>query len=337
MALPSTYRKVVVTELNIDFRAATEIIEVPLEMPAADQVLVKVRYAGANASDINISAGVYSQGQPLPLDTGVEACGEIVAVGENVTDFKVGDAVVTNLFSGIGNGYREYFLANPNVLMPVPDLSPGILCLPIAAATAHLALNAVGEMGTGETIFITAAAGGVGHLAVQLAKIAGNHVIGTCGSERKAQMLAELGCDRVINYHQEDVAAVLANEYPEKLDLVIENVGKSLFDAAVDNLATRGRLVVNGYISEYKEAPDVIESPRIYYKLLWKSADLRGFLMPHYLDDLQAALDDVFALYDAGKLRPIADPTEFKGVAQVADAVEFLHTGQNAGKVVVAF
>jgi hypothetical protein len=246
--------------------------------------------------------------------------------------------VVTSLFSGIGNGYREYFVSKPEVLIHAPDLIPGVLCLPIAAGTAHLALYTVGEMSEGdEVVLITAAAGGVGHLAVQLAKLAGNHVIGTCGSPRKAQMLQELGVDRVINYREEDVAQVINDEYPEKLTLVMENVGKALFDVAVDNLATRGRLVINGYISEYKSAPEIIEDARIYHKLLWKSASLRGFLMPHYLDDLGAALDDVFTLYDEGRLKPVHDPTEFRGVEQVADAVEHLHGGQNVGKVVVKF
>ncbi len=338
VSIPDTYRKVVVTELNIDFRKATEIIGVPMPELAPDEVLVKNRYAGVNASDINISAGVYSEGKPLPLDTGIEAAGEVVAIGSEVTKFEVGDPVVTSLFSGIGNGYREYFAAKSKVLIPAPDLVPGVLCLPIAAGTAHLSLYTVGEMGNGdEVVLITAAAGGVGHLAVQLAKLAGNHVIGTCGSPRKAQMLHDLGVDRVINYREEDVAQVIREEYPEQLTLVLENVGKTLFDVAVDNLATRGRLVINGYISEYKSTPDIIESERIYYKLLWKSASLRGFLMPHYLDDLGAALDDIFALYDAGKLNPMHDPTEFRGVEAVADAVEHLHAGQNAGKVVVTF
>jgi hypothetical protein len=338
VSIPDTYRKVVVTEPNIDFRKATEIVEVPMPELAPDEVLVKNYYAGVNASDINISAGVYSEGKPLPLDTGVEAAGEIVAVGSAVTDFEVGDPVVTSLFSGIGKGYREYFVAKPEVLIPAPDLVPGVLCLPIAAGTAHLALYTVGEMSEGdEVVLITAAAGGVGHLAVQLAKLAGNHVIGTCGSPRKAQMLHDLGVDRVINYREEDVGAVISAEYPEQLTLVMENVGKMLFDVAVDNLATRGRLVINGYISEYKSQPDIIESARIYYKLLWKSASLRGFLMPHYLDDLGAALDDIFRLYDEDKLTPIHDPTAFRGVEEVADAVEHLHSGQNAGKVVVTF
>lgn len=336
-SIPSTYKKVVVTNFDIDFRKATEVVEVPMPELQPGQVLVRNHYAGVNASDINYSNGVYSQGDPLPLDTGVEACGEVVAVGADVNNFKVGDAVMTSLFAGIGNGYREYFVADPSILAHAPALEPGALCLPIAAATAYLTLNTVGEMGTDETVLITAAAGGVGHLAVQLAKIAGNHVIGTCGSPRKVDLLEQLGCDRIINYREEDVAAVLAEEYPEKIDLVIENVGKGLFDAAVDNLNIRGRLVVNGYISEYKHEPDIIQAPRIYYKLLWKSASLRAFLLPHYLDDLPGALEDILALYSQGQLVPTTDPTEFRGVNAVADAVEHLHSGQNAGKVIVRF
>jgi len=337
MNLPDSYRKVVVTDPSLDFRAATEVIEVPMPELAPDEVLIRNHYAGVNASDINIAAGVYSEGKALPLDTGVEACGEVVAVGSDIQDYKVGDAVLTTLFTGIGAGYREYYPAKVSNIIHAPDLSPGVLCLPIAAATAYIALHFVAEMGQDEVVLVTAAAGGVGHLAAQFAKIAGNHVIGTCGSAEKVALLEDLGVDRIINYREEDPAAVLADEYPEQLTVVMENVGKSLFDTAVDNLAIRGRLVVNGYISEYQSQPEVMQQARVYYKLLWKSASLRGFLLPHYLEHLEEAIGESFRLYSEGKLRPVTDPTTFKGVEQVADAVEYLYTGQNVGKIVVSF
>lgn len=335
MSVPDSYRKVVVTDPSINFRKATEIIEVPMPELAPDEVLIRNHFAGVNASDINVSAGVYSEGKPLPLDTGTEACGEVAAVGADVTDFKVGDAVLTTLFTGIGAAYREYYPAKQNTIMHAPALSPDVLCLPIAAATSYIALVHVAEMGTDETVLVTAAAGGIGHLAVQFAKQAGNHVIGTCGSPEKAALLNELGVDRVINYREEDVAEVLANEYPEELDVVIESVGGSLFDAAVDNLAIRGRLVVNGYISEYKTAPQLVEQARIYHKLLWKSADLRGYIIPHYLEYLEEAISESFRMYEEGTLRPLADSTDFVGLEQVADAVEYLHAGNSIGKVTV--
>ena len=88
-----------------------------------------------------------------------------------------------------------------------------------------MALERVGEMSSHEVVMVTAAAGGTGHIAVQLAKLAGNHVIGTCGSEAKSRLLTELGCDRVINYRLENVADVLKNEYPHGVNLVFECIG----------------------------------------------------------------------------------------------------------------
>jgi hypothetical protein len=107
-----------------------------------------------------------------------------------------------------------------------------------------------------EVVLVTAAAGGTGHIAVQLAKLAGNHVIGTCSSEAKAQLLRELGCDREINYRTEDLDRVLKQEYPKGINLVFDCVGKEVFDTCVDNLAVRGRLVAIGFISEYAKNPE---------------------------------------------------------------------------------
>ena len=96
-----------------------------------------------------------------------------------------------------------------------------------------------------------AAAGGTGQFAVQLAKLAGNHVIGTCGSEDKVKFLKEIGCDRVINYKKEDVGTVLKKEYPNGVDLVYECVGGKMLEAAVNSLAIHGKIVVIGMISGY--------------------------------------------------------------------------------------
>lgn len=98
---------------------------------------------------------------------------------------------------------------------------------------------------------LLAAAGGTGQFAVQLAKLAGNHVIGTCGSEDKVKFLKEIGCDRVVNYKKEDLAAVLKKEYPQGIDLVYECVGGKMLETAVNSLAIHGRIVIIGMISGY--------------------------------------------------------------------------------------
>lgn len=329
-----TYRKVIVTRPGRDFRAAIDIVEVPLPSPAPQEVLIRNLFAGVNASDVNISAGVYFMNIPLPWDTGVEAAGEVVAVGSAVEHLKAGDHVLT---TSIGGGYREYFLVDASLAIPIPQASAELTAVSVGALSASMSLELGGNLSSGETVLITAAAGGVGHFAVQLAKQAGNHVIGTTSTAAKADLLTEMGCDRVINYREEDVQAVLKAEYPQGIDLVLDGVGGDLFDALVPNLATRGRIVVIGFISEYHGDPQIITAPRLYHQLLWKSATVRGFLFSDYVPEIPTYMGKMMALFEAGQLHAHVDPTPFVGIDAVPDAVEHLQTGKNAGKVIVRF
>jgi hypothetical protein len=331
--LPQTYRKVIASHFTNRFREAAQVIEVPLEPPGPGELLVRAHYAGVNATDVNISAGLYTPGAQPPIDLGGEIVGEVAAVGEKVTDFQPGDTVVVNSLGG----YAEYLTARARFAIRVPESSPEVLSLVVSGVTASLGLKTVGEMRTGETVLVTAAAGGTGQFAVQLAKLAGSTVIGTCGSDDKAGLLRRLGCDRVVNYKTEDLDAVLTSEYPRGVDLVYESVGRKLFDTCLDHLAIRGRLVIIGYITEYLSGFEQVTGPRIYGRLLAKSASLRSMFLPHFIKQTPEHLAGLLDLYRAGRLHVAVDPTEFRGVEAVADAVEYLHSSDSAGKVVVKF
>lgn len=189
---------------------------------------------------------------------------------------------------------------------------------------------------------MTAAAGGTGTFAVQLAKLAGNHVIGTCRGRVKAQFLKDLGCDRVIDYTAENLGQILKNEYPKGIDLVYESVGGKIFEDCIENLAVHGRLVVIGMISGYKDGSAWREGADarmpLPARLLSKSASMRGFLLPHYRDRFSSHLKKLVGLVMEGKIKSAVDEgalKRFVGVESVPDAVEYLYTGKNAGKVVV--
>lgn len=164
MSLPATYRKVVAQTLSHDFRVAAAIVETPLTAPAPNEIVVRNLYAGVNASDVNISAGVYFSDAVTPFDLGVEAVDEVVAVGDDVQHLAVGDYVITTL---VGGGYREYFALDASLAIPVPAANPEAMTIVVSALTASVGLEEVGAMRSGETVLITAAAGGVGHYAVQ--------------------------------------------------------------------------------------------------------------------------------------------------------------------------
>jgi NADPH-dependent curcumin reductase CurA len=329
-----TYKKLIAKQFAPDFESAVEIVEVLLPQPAVNEILICNKYAGINSGfDTLLCQGKvpYVNLTP-PFDLGVEAVGEVVATGENVRGFQVGDAVVTTVRGG---GYREYQVIDANLAIKVRQATPEVLTLMPTGISALVALERVGEMKSNEVVLVTAAAGGTGHIAVQLAKLAGNHVIGTCGSQEKAELLKILGCDRVINYRTENLDRVLKTEYPKGIDLVFDCVGKQVFDSCLENLAIRGRLVVVGFISEYGKNLEEVTQTRIYRQLFWKAASVRGFLMPLYQEYAVEARDRLLNLFYSGKLKVAIDPTQFNGIESIPIAVKYLLGGQNCGKVVV--
>lgn len=331
---PARYRKLVIRELTGDFRSSTAIVEQAWQEPGPGQIAVRNRWAGCNAIfDKNLCRNTIRYVNVVPpFDIGIEAVGEVVAVGPGVSGFGIGDAVAT---TKLGNGYREYQVASVERAIKVREASPEVLTLVPTGISAMVGLERVGELRGGETLAVSAAAGGLGHMVVQLAKLAGCHVIGLTGTEQKADLLRSIGVDRVVNYRRENLRDVLEHEYPRGLDIAYDSVGGEIFDAFLDHLAMRGRLVISGHTSDFDKAEENVAQPRIYRKLYWKSASVRGFqnqAFPEFFDDAARRILD---LYYAGKLRVLVDPTPFTGLEQVADAVEHLLAGRNSGKVVV--
>ncbi|MBA0730086.1 hypothetical protein Golax_000015 [Gossypium laxum] len=329
--LPQNFKKLVVHTWSQNFRDATHIISAPLRLPLeSDQVLLKVIYAGVNAGDVNFSAGRYFQG--TKKDPGFEAVGIIAAIGDSVRNLEVGTpaAVMT-----IGC-YAEFMKVPSKQILPIPRPDPEVVALLTSGLTASIALEELGQMKSGKVVLVTAAAGGTGQFAVQLAKLAGNKVVATCGGKEKARLLKEFGVDRVIDYKTEDIKTAL-KEFPKGVDIVYECVGGNMFNLCLDALAIRGRLIVIGMISQYqgKDGWKPLNYPGLVEKLLAKSQTVAGFVLIHYSHLMQKHLIRLFQLYSSGKLKVVIDPKRFSGLHSVSDAVEHLHSGKSTGKVVV--
>ena len=174
--------------------------------------------------------------------------------------------------------------------------------------------------------------------AVQLAKQAGNQVIGTVSSDEKAKLLKSVGCDRVVNYKKEDLGKVLKKEYPKGVDIVYESVGGELYKAALENLAIKGKLIVIGIISGYQSgeafSKSSIQTP-IESLLLQKSASVRGFLVLHYAHLFPQYLFQLAQMVAENKVKGLVDNTPFYGLEQIPDAIDFMYSGKNSGKIVV--
>ena len=322
------------TQYGEDFRACSAIVAAEIGEPGFGEVLIRNVYAGVNGVyDLNMirDAVSYISYTP-PMDLGIETVGRIEKLGPGVRDFSIGDSVAT---WKVGTGYRDHQIAHISRLYKVPSTNPEILCLMPTGISGMVGIEQVGELKSGETIAISAAAGGLGHIIVQVAKKAGNHVIGICGSEAKAQKLIQIGCDRTINYKAEDVSTVLKQEYPRGLDIAYDSVGGAIYDAFLDNLAVRGRLVVSGYTSEVGRPWEQVTSPRLYQKLYFRSASVRAFINPHFEEHHPNAAERLLSLYEADQLTVFVDPSNFIGLESIPDAVTHLLSGKNLGKVVV--
>lgn len=338
--IPLTFEKIVVHSLSHNFRKATMKIQTELKLPVKPQhILVKIVYAGVNASDVNFSSGRYFRGSSqeastrLPFDAGFEAVGLVAALGESVHDIEIGSSVAI-----MANGsYAEFVMVPSKFAIPVPKPEPEIVALLTSGLTASISLEKAGRMESGETVLVTAAAGGTGQFAVQLAKLAGNRVIATCGGEEKAALLNSLGVDRVIDYKKENLKQVLKKEFPQGVDIIYESVGGKMFDTCLNALAVHGRMIVIGMISQYQGESgwQPLNYTGLCEKILAKSQTVAGFFLPQYAHLWKQHMDKLFNLYSTGKLKVAVDPCKFVGLGSVADAVEYLHLGKSIGKVVV--
>jgi NADPH-dependent curcumin reductase CurA len=328
------YRKIVIHQLTGDFRTSTRVVEENWRDPGAGEVVVRNVYAGCNAVfDTNLCRNRIRYVNVVPpYDMGIEAAGYVVACGPGVTQFRQGDAVVT---TKLGSGYRDYQVAEVSRLLAVKAPTPEVVALVPTGISGLVGVEKVGELRGGETVAVSGAAGGLGSVVAQVAKLAGCHVIGLTSTAEKAALLKTLGVDRVINYKVENLRQVLETEYPHGLDIAYDSAGGEIFDAFLDNLAIRGRLVISGHTSDFDKPVEDIPHPRIYHKLYKKSASVRGFQNQAFREYFDEAARRVLDLHYSGRLKVLVDPTPFHGLESVPDASEYLLSGRNTGKVVV--
>jgi len=221
--------------------------EVDVGEPGAGQVRLRQEAAGLNYIDVYHRIGLYPQ--PLPFIPGVEGAGIIEAAGPGVTGLKAGDRVA---YAGPIGGYAEERLIDADRLVRLPDSISGeqAASMMLKGMTAHMLLRSVHRVEPGETILIHAAAGGVGLIVCQWAKALGATVIGTVGSDEKAELARAHGCDHPIVYTRQDFTAEVERiTEGKKLPVVYDSVGKDTFLKSLDCLRPRGLMVSFGNAS----------------------------------------------------------------------------------------
>jgi NADPH2:quinone reductase len=226
---------------------ALKLDDIPAPSPKAGEALVKVDAAGLNYIDVYFRTGMYKA--ELPLTIGMEAGGTVTAVGSNVSEVKVGDKVA---YTGVAGAYAEQAVVPSSKLVVLPA---GVSTKQGAAAmlqgmTAHYLATSTYPLKHGDTCLVHAAAGGVGLLLCQIAKLRGARVIGTVSTDEKAKLAREAGADETIIYTRQDFESEVKRMTNGKgVQVVYDAVGKTTWDKSLNSLAPRGLIALYGQSS----------------------------------------------------------------------------------------
>jgi len=203
----------------------------------------------------------------------------------------------------------------------------------LVGPSAYFCLLDIGEPKAGETVVISTAAGAVGSIAGQIAKIKGCHVVGLTGSDEKCQWIKDdLGFDEAINYKTENVAEALAKACPNGIDVYFDNVGGKILDECIKLMNLHGRIPTCGLISQYNST-EPVPGPYNYDLILMHRLKIQGFIILDYMDRYPEATTELVKWMDEGKLKARLDVSD--GLETALQTVKKLYTGENTGKLMV--
>ena len=307
------------------------LAEVPEPVPGPGQVAVRVRAAAANFPDVLMARGHYQVRPPLPFTPGIEACGDVVAVGAGVTHVAVGDRVLGGAEIPTGSFADVTLLSGTDTFLAPDSLDDAqAASLHLAYQTGWFGLHRRARLLAGETLLVHAAAGGVGSAAVQLGKAAGARVIAVVGSGEKAEVARSLGADVVVDRTREDFVSVVKDVTGGRgADVVYDPVGGAAYSGSTKCIAFEGRIVVVGFTS------GDIPSPALSHALV-KNYSIVGLHWGLYrtlgIDLVHEAYADLVRLSDEGAISPLV--SERIALDAVPDALQRLAAGATTGRVV---
>ena len=298
------------------------------------QVLAKTIYFSLDPTNRIWMSDIDQYMEPVEIGDIMRAGGSLAIVEESkVPHVKVGDIVQ----GGMHGGWQEYFIIPGEEAAAIPlvesiPLTALISVLGFTGPTAYFGFLDIGQPKKGETVVVSAAAGAVGSIVCQIAKIKGCRVVGIAGSDEKCNWLKnDLKVDEVINYKKDDILESLKEKCPEGIDIYFENVGGETLDAALTLMNNYGRIPVCGLISMYNdwETP----GPKMFRNILMKRLTVKGFLVSDYLDRYAESLQSLSEWMAEGKIKYKVDIVE--GIENAPSAVNKLFTGENTGKLVI--
>lgn len=310
-------------------RTDFEYSAAPVATPGDGEVLVKILYISLDPA----MRGWMNEGKSYVPPVGIGEVMRAGAVGRVITSNDPGIAVGDHVVGVLG--VQEYAVAKAKQLTKVdPRLVPlpvylGTLGMP--GMTAYFGLLEVGKPKAGDTVVVSGAAGAVGQVVGQIAKIKGCRVVGIAGGKDKCDYLRSIGFDATIDYKHEDMKAALKEHCPKGVDVYFDNVGGEILDAVLTRLAMHARIVICGAISQYNEAK--MKGPSNYMSLLVHRASMTGMVVFDYASRYSEAAREMAGWMAAGQLKTREDIVE--GLETFPDTLLKLFKGENTGKLVL--
>lgn len=300
----------------------------PRPVPAADEILIRVHAAGINRPDLMQRAGLYPPPPGAPVTLGLEAAGEIAALGANVTRWNVGDHVTALL---PGGGYAEYALAHGGAALPIPaGLSMAeAAALPETVFTVWANVFETGALRAGERFLVHGGASGIGTTAIQMAKAAGAIVYATAGDAEKVTLCEALGATRAINYKAEDFETVLRDA--GGVDVILDMVGGPYTAKNLNIMNDGGRCVMIAFLQGPQAEVNLMRM--MLKRLTLTGSTLRSRANAEKARIAAAVEENVWPWVAAGRVKPVIDSTFPLAQAEAAHAR--LQSGGHAGKIVL--
>ncbi len=307
------------------------IAEVDEPVPAAGEVVIAVAAAGLNRADLLQRQGFYPPPPGAPPYPGLECAGEIVALGDGVTEWRVGDQVCALL---AGGGYAEQVAVPAGQLLPVPGglTVTQAAALPEAACTVYSNVVQLAGLAASELLLVHGGASGIGTFAIQLGRALGATVACTAGTRTKLDRCRELGADLLINYRDEDfVAAVNQFTAGRGADVILDIIGASYLHRNTDALATGGRLAIIGLQGGSKAELDL--NALLRKRGTIRATTLRARPIPEKAAIVSAVGAAVWPLVSARKIGPVIDT--ILPLEQAAEAHKIMEADRHIGKILL--
>lgn len=307
-----------------------EMREADIPEPGEGQLLVRTLRL---SMDPATRARISNAGYPGMLAVGDVMAGSALAeiVVSRQAGFAAGDIVECH------TGWQDYSLQDPDAVATfdkLGTLEEHLSLYGVSGLTGYFGMCEVGEPAAGKTVVVSAAGGAVGHIAGQVAKQLGAHVVGIVGSEEKARWLTEtLGFDAAINRRGEKLSAQLKAACPDGIDIYFDNVGGKILEAVLPRMNEYGRVVCCGYASQYDVAAPVTATKGVPALLVGKRLRMEGFVVMDYYDKKQAARETLAEWFGAGRIKLSVDMLE--GLERAPEAFVGLFGGDNRGKRLV--